>query len=141
MGPPPRSLAVEADDCFMVRVQHGSNRIQGRGAMLASRPMGGLPSGRSHRKLDIQIPIQGFVRDAPVRAVLTAFDMPAQRRRSAALDCAHHLQLVEADVSAVGFTPSGTVVAVDIRDLQNWPAHVGGAYAAGSGLCLFLGRW
>ena len=41
----------------------------------------------------------------------------------------------------VGFTPSGTVVAEDIRDLQSWPAHVGGAYAAGSGLCLFLGRW
>src|SRR5690242_4780726 len=38
-------------------------------------------------------------------------------------------------------TPSGTVVAEDIRDLQSWPAHVGGAYAAGSGLCLFLGRW
>ena len=47
----------------------------------------------------------------------------------------------KADVSAVGFTPSGTVVAEDVRDLQTWPAHVGGAYAAGSGLCLFLGRW
>ena len=105
--------------------------------------MGGLPSGRSHRKLDIQIPIQGVVGDGRVRAgvVLAARDMAAERRRAAALDRAHHLQLVEADVSAVGFTPSGTVVAEDIRDLQNWPAHVGGAYAAGSGLCLFLGRW
>src|SRR6267378_95718 len=37
MGPPPRSLAVEANDCFMVRVQHGSNRIQGRGAMLRAQ--------------------------------------------------------------------------------------------------------
>src|SRR2546421_12723598 len=62
----------------------------------------------------------------------------AVRQRSIALI---HLQLVETDVSAVGFTPSGTVVAEDIRDLQSWPAHVGGAYAAGSGLCLFLGRW
>jgi hypothetical protein len=34
MGPPPRSLAAEAIDCFMVRVPYGSNRIQGRGAML-----------------------------------------------------------------------------------------------------------
>src|SRR6201993_5596950 len=37
MGPPPRSLAVEANDCFMVRVQHGSNRIQGCGAMLRAQ--------------------------------------------------------------------------------------------------------
>jgi hypothetical protein len=81
------------------------------------------------------------VRDLGVRALLAARDMAAERRRAAALDRAHHLQLVEADVSAVGFTPSGTVVAEDIRDLQSWPAHVGGAYAAGSGLCLFLGRW
>src|ERR1700741_2533284 len=36
---------------------------------------------------------------------------------------------------------SGTVVAKDIRDLQSCPAHLGGASAAGSGLCLFLGRW
>ena len=84
----------------------------------------------------------GVVGDGRVRAgvVLAAGDMAAERRRAAALDCAHHLQLVETDVSAVGFTPSGTVVAEDIRDLQSWPAHVGGAYAAGSGLCLFLGR-
>ena len=27
------------------------------------------------------------------------------------------------------------MVAEDIRDLHSWPAHVGGAYAAGSGLC------
>jgi len=66
--------------------------------------------------------------------------MAAERRRAAVLDRAHHLQLIEADVSAVGFTPSGTVVAEDIRDLQSWPAHVGDAYAAGSGRCLFLAR-
>ncbi|MEA2727889.1 MAG: hypothetical protein QOF70_2364, partial [Acetobacteraceae bacterium] len=29
MGPPPRGLAAEANDCFMVRPQHGANRIQG----------------------------------------------------------------------------------------------------------------
>jgi hypothetical protein len=49
--------------------------------------------------------------------VLAARDMAAERRRAAALDGAHHLQLVEADVTAVGFTPSGTVVAEDVRDL------------------------
>ncbi len=32
MGPPPRSLAAEANDCFMVWSQHGANRIQGCGA-------------------------------------------------------------------------------------------------------------
>src|SRR5215831_6505535 len=81
----------------------------------------------------------GVVGDGGVRAgvVLAARDMAAERRRAAALDRAHHLQLVEADVSAVGVTPSGTVVAEDIRDLQSWPAHVGGtpavrAYASSS---------
>lgn len=36
MGPPPRSLAAEAIDCFMVGIPCGSNRIQGRGAMLCA---------------------------------------------------------------------------------------------------------
>ena len=73
MGPPPRSLAVEADDCFMVRVQHGSNRIQGRSAMLRAQWAGSprvVPT-----RLDIQIPIQGAVRDAQVGAGFSAFDM------------------------------------------------------------------
>ena len=59
--------------------------------------------------------------------VLTARDMAAERRRAAALDGAHHLQLLEADVTAIGLTPSGTVVAEDIRDLQSCAGHVGGA--------------
>ena len=45
--------------------------------------------------------------------------MPAERRRAAALDGIHDLQLLEADMAAVGVTPSGTVVAEDIRDLQS----------------------
>jgi hypothetical protein len=45
MGPPPRSLAAEANDCFMVRSQCGGNRIQGRGA--GFRAHGRLPSVRS----------------------------------------------------------------------------------------------
>jgi hypothetical protein len=32
MGPPPRSLAAEANDCFMVRTRYGYNRIQVCGA-------------------------------------------------------------------------------------------------------------
>jgi hypothetical protein len=50
--------------------------------------------------------------------VLAARNMPAERRRAAALNRTHDLQLLQADVTAVGFTPSGTMVAEDIRDLQ-----------------------
>src|SRR5262245_15239596 len=47
--------------------------------------------------------------------------------RAAALDGAHHLQLGEAHMAAVGVTPGGPVVAEDVRDLQSWPRHgVGG---------------
>jgi hypothetical protein len=71
MGPPARSLAAEANGCFMVRVRHGPNRIQGCGARDA--PDSGLPSDQSKRasaigeqshaiKLDTDIPIQGCVK-------------------------------------------------------------------------------
>src|SRR6516165_1767207 len=52
--------------------------------------------------------------------VLAAHDMPTEGRRAAALDRAHHLELAEAHVTAVGVKPSGPVVAEDIRDLQGW---------------------
>ena len=52
------------------------------------------------------------------RVVLAAHDVPAEGRRAAALDRAHHLELAEAHVPFVGLTPSGPVVAQDIRDLQ-----------------------
>jgi hypothetical protein len=58
--------------------------------------------------------------------VLATRDMPAESRGAAALDGAHHLQLVEADVTAIGLAPSRPVVAEDIRDLQRWPAHRSG---------------
>src|ERR1700722_15284473 len=71
MGPPPRSLAAEANGCFMVRVRRGPNRIQGCGARDA--PESGLPSDQSKHastigeqsdaiKLDTDIPIQGCVK-------------------------------------------------------------------------------
>ena len=56
--------------------------------------------------------------DLRVQAVLAAHDMAAERRRAATLDRRHHLQLAEADVTCIGFTPGGPVVAEDIRDLQ-----------------------
>jgi len=72
-----------------------------------------------------QLPITGSAHKARVvddermatRRVLAACDVATERRCAAALDCAHHLQLVEAHMAAVGLTPSGTVIAEDVRDL------------------------
>src|SRR5258707_8233283 len=71
MGPPPRSLTAEANSCFMVRVLHGPNRIQGCGASIA--PERGLPSDQLFRTsnneghrvavtLDTRVLIQGCVK-------------------------------------------------------------------------------
>ena len=49
--------------------------------------------------------------------------MAAERRGAAALDRAHHLQLIEAHMAAVGRTPSGTVAAEDVGDLQSRSSH------------------
>ena len=46
MGPPPRSLAAEADNCFMVRPRQGPTEY--KGATRRSRANGGLPSVRSN---------------------------------------------------------------------------------------------
>src|SRR5450631_4621299 len=55
--------------------------------------------------------------------VLAARNVPAERRCAAAFDRTHYLQLAEAHVAAIGITPSGTVVAEDIRNLQSWTGH------------------
>ncbi len=55
--------------------------------------------------------------------------MAAERRRAAALDGRHDLELAEAQAPRLGFTPLGTVGAEDIRDLQPFSRHE----AAGSG--------
>ena len=60
-------------------------------------------------------------------AVLAACDVPAEGCRAAALDGIHHLELVEAHMTAVGVTPCGPVAAEDVRDLQRWPRHDSGA--------------
>src|SRR5204862_5493534 len=57
------------------------------------------------------------------RLALAARNVASERRRAAALDGRHHLQLLEADVAAVGLTPSGAVVAENIRNLQSWTGH------------------
>jgi hypothetical protein len=58
-----------------------------------------------------------------MRAVLAAGNVPAEGCRATALDGAHHLQLGKAHMAAIGLTPSGPVVAEDIRDLQSRPNH------------------
>src|SRR5882672_2108138 len=65
------------------------------------------------------------------RCVLAARDMAAERRCTTALDRTHHLQLVEAHMPAVGLTPSRTVVAENVRDLQSWSSHGRRRYGAG----------
>ena len=65
------------------------------------------------------------------RRVLAACDVPAERRRAAALDGAHHLQLVEAHMRAVGFAPRRAVIAENVRDLQSWSSHGRRRYGAG----------
>src|SRR5712672_2235112 len=71
------------------------------------------------------------VGDRGVGAVLAARDVSAEGCRTAVLDGAHHLELEQADVTAVGMTPRGPVVAENVRDLQSWTGH-GARYAGGS---------
>ena len=59
----------------------------------------------------------------PACRILAARDVAAERRRAAALDRAHHLQLFQARMAAIGFAPSGPVVAQDVGDLQSAPRH------------------
>src|SRR6516164_1115059 len=70
MGPPPRSLAVEANDCFMVSGLCRPNRIQGCGAPRASKraSLGSFILDQQERRrpremnLDRGVPIQGCVK-------------------------------------------------------------------------------
>src|SRR6516165_5017285 len=50
-----------------------------------------------------------------------AFDMAAQRRRSAAPDRRHDLELAEAHGIGMGRTPSRPAAAEDVRHLDHWP--------------------
>ena len=65
------------------------------------------------------------------RCVLTACEVAAERRRAAAFDGTHYLQLVEAHMAAVGVTPRGTVIAENVRDLQSRSNHGRRRYRAG----------
>src|SRR5262249_30080712 len=84
----------------------------------------------------------GVVRDLRMaaRRVLAARDISAQRRGATALERPHHLQLVEAHMPAVGLTPSRTVIAENVRDLQGWSSHGRRRYAAGGSSVSRLAR-
>ena len=63
----------------------------------------------------------GVVGDAGLATILAAFDMTAQRRRSAALDRRHDLQLAKAHMAGMGRTPNRPTVAEDVRHLDRRP--------------------
>jgi len=65
----------------------------------------------------------GVVGDRRIGAVLTARDMAAEGCGAAALDRRHHLELTEAHMAGIGLTPSGPIVAENVRDLQRWARH------------------
>jgi len=56
-----------------------------------------------------------------VGAGFAAFDMTAQRLRSAALDRRHDLELAEAHMAGMGRTPRRPAAAEDVRHLDRWP--------------------
>ena len=83
----------------------------------------------------------GVVGDEGVRALLAARDMPAERRRAAALDRRHHLQLVEAHMAGIGLTPRRSMAAEDIRDLQRRTRHARRALGGRLGLLELAERY
>ena len=65
----------------------------------------------------------GVVGDVRMRERLATRNMTAEYGRSAALDRTHYLELAETDVTGIGSTPSGTMAAEYVRDLQYWTRH------------------
>lgn len=65
------------------------------------------------------------VGDVLVCAVGAACDMPTKRRRAAAFDSVHHLELVKADVACICRAIRSTMGAEDIRNLQQWRRQSG----------------
>jgi hypothetical protein len=60
----------------------------------------------------------GVVGAARVRTLLAALNVSAEDCRASALDGRHDLELTQAHVTDMGSTPSGPVVAEDVRDLE-----------------------
>ena len=94
--------------------------LRGAGRSAMQRPGDKRAGSRQHGNLGCSLRCEAL----PVPDVAASWRSHAKpcfawtRHRAAALDGAHHLQLVEADVAAVGITPGGTVVAEYLRDLH-----------------------
>ena len=115
----------EIVDLALVLVRDVSDRLwQGEDQVeISHRQLLGLPRGQpcfGRARLALRaVPVPtGIVGDVLMRAVFTSRNMAAERRGTAALDGAHHLQLVEADMAYIGQAPRRTVGAEDIRNLQ-----------------------
>jgi adenine deaminase len=87
-----------------------------------------IRSAAIHRKMSMparQLPITEsahkatVVGDEGVSAVFAPRDVAAERGRAAVLDGGHHLQLIEAHVTGICAAPRRSVIAEDIRDLQD----------------------
>src|SRR5207244_13549659 len=107
-------------------VSHGGVAQPGRGRVAAVEMAAGVRLGLAcgqplarRRTLALRaMPVAAtIIADERVaaRVVLATRNVPSERRRAAALDGRHHLLLPEADVAAIGLTPSGAMIAEDIR--------------------------
>ncbi len=125
-----RGLEQQVVDCRLVLVSDVADRRRqreddvevGHGQELAL-PLLHPGARRGPLALGAMPVAAAVVGDDGMGTVLAARNMPAERRRAAALDRAHHLELGEAHMAAVGLTPGGAVVAKDVRDLQSRPCH------------------
>ena len=101
-------------------------------------------SATIHRKMPMparQLPITGFahktavVFDDRVRTAFAPRHMPAKRNCAAALDRAHDLHLVEADMAGVGAPPRRAMVAENVRNLQSGTGHGRGPFKPAAAPC------
>jgi hypothetical protein len=94
MGPPPRSLAAEANDCFMVRTQYGYNRIQVCGAGTGAQ---------------WQVPLGSFCYLSPLCHRPASVDF-----RAAVMDCAKENAAYEMPLTSKRPYKFGPTVAGDL---------------------------
>ena len=132
-GPPPRSLAAEANGCFMVGTRRGSNRIQGCGAILRAKWQ--APSVRTAatateirsrqnrpaatNQLDIDIPIQEWAHRlgaSPLKRMAASWSGPDAGPTEYKVAARYYAQN--------GRLPSvrTAATATEIRSRQNRPA-------------------
>ena len=124
MGPPPRSLAAEANDCFMVRTQYGYNRIQVCGAGTGAQwqvPLGSFCylSPLCHRpaSADFRAAVMDCAKEN------AAYEMPLTSKRPYKFGPLHShiVQALLHDLKAEAWPLS--------RDVDHWRAEARGCFA------------